>query len=68
LMRVQVRVRSRSSVDNAAANPFVAPEILNDPAVYPPPAVESRLYIAEEASPTLERLRTRTWNRITTGL
>jgi len=54
--------------DNAAANPFVAPEILNDPAVYPPPAVESRLYIAEEASPTLERLRTRTWTRIKTGL
>jgi len=54
--------------DNAASNPFVAPEILNDPAVYPPPAVESRLYIAEEASPTLERLRTRTWTRIKTGL
>jgi putrescine transport system substrate-binding protein len=36
--------------------------------VYPPPAVESRLYIAEEASPTLERLRTRTWTRIKTGL
>jgi putrescine transport system substrate-binding protein len=54
--------------DNAASNPFVAPEILNDPAVYPPPAVEARLYIAEEASPTLERLRTRTWTRIKTGL
>jgi putrescine transport system substrate-binding protein len=54
--------------DNAASNPFVAPEILNDPAVYPPPAVEARLYIAAEASPTLERLRTRTWTRIKTGL
>jgi putrescine transport system substrate-binding protein len=54
--------------DNQAANSFVAPEILHDPAVYPPPAVEGRLYVAEEASPTLERLRTRTWTRIKTGL
>jgi putrescine transport system substrate-binding protein len=54
--------------DNAASKPYVAPEILNDPAVYPPPAVEARLYIAAEASPTLERLRTRTWTRIKTGL
>ncbi len=54
--------------DNQAASPFVKPDILNDPAVYPPPAVEARLYVAEEASPALERLRTRTWTRIKTGL
>jgi len=54
--------------DNAASSAYVAPDILNDPAVYPPPAVEARLYVAEEASPTLERLRTRTWTRIKTGL
>jgi len=54
--------------DNSASDPFVAPAILHDPAVYPPPAVERRLYIAREASPTLERLRTRTWTRVKTGL
>jgi putrescine transport system substrate-binding protein len=54
--------------DNAAATAYVAPAILNDPTVYPSPQVEARLYIAEEASPTLERLRTRTWTRIKTGL
>jgi len=54
--------------DNAAANPYVDPLILNDPAVYPPLATEARLYIADEASPALERLRTRTWTRIKTGL
>ena len=54
--------------DNQAANAYVEPAILNDPTVYPTPAVEARLYEAEEASPALERLRTRTWTRIKTGL
>jgi putrescine transport system substrate-binding protein len=54
--------------DNAAANAYVDPEILADPAVYPPPAVEARLYHAEESGPALERLRTRTWTRIKTDL
>jgi putrescine transport system substrate-binding protein len=46
----------------------VAPEILNDPAVYPSPALRARLYQSGEAAPQLERLRTRTWTRIKTGL
>ncbi len=54
--------------DNAAADAFVDPAILHDPAVYPPPAVQARLYILKEASPALERLRTRTWTRVKTGL
>ena len=54
--------------DNAAADAYVDPQILADPAVYLPPAVEARLYHAEEAGPKLERLRTRTWTRIKTGL
>jgi putrescine transport system substrate-binding protein len=54
--------------DNAAASAYVDPQILHDPAVYPPPDVEARLYEAREASPTLERLRTRTWTRIKTNL
>jgi len=54
--------------DNLAANAYVDPQILADPAIYPPPAVEARLYQAKEAGPALERLRTRTWTRIKTDL
>jgi putrescine transport system substrate-binding protein len=54
--------------DNRAASAYVDPQILNDPAVYPPPDVEARLYEAREAPPALERLRTRTWTRIKTNL
>ncbi|HEY2339292.1 MAG TPA: extracellular solute-binding protein [Steroidobacteraceae bacterium] len=54
--------------DNAAAAAYVDPQILADPAVYLPPAVEARLYHSAEAGPALERLRTRTWTRIKTGL
>jgi putrescine transport system substrate-binding protein len=54
--------------DNLAANVYVDPQILNDPAIYPPPQVEARLYESAEAGPTLERLRTRTWTRIKTDL
>jgi putrescine transport system substrate-binding protein len=54
--------------DNRAADAYVNPQILNDPAVYLPPSVEARLYSAREAGPALERLRTRTWTRIKTNL
>jgi putrescine transport system substrate-binding protein len=53
--------------DNLAADPFVDPEILNDPAVYPTPVVEARLYESAEVAPALERIRTRTWTRIKTA-
>ena len=54
--------------DNQAANAYVDPQILNDPAVYPTPAMEARLYQSREAGPALERLRTRTWTRIKANL
>jgi putrescine transport system substrate-binding protein len=54
--------------DNRAADAYVNPQILNDPTVYPSPAVETRLYAAREVGPALERLRTRTWTRIKTNL
>jgi putrescine transport system substrate-binding protein len=54
--------------DNAAANAYVNPQILGDPAVYPSAVVEARLYHSGEVAPALERLRTRTWTRIKTGL
>jgi putrescine transport system substrate-binding protein len=53
--------------DNLAANPYVDPQILNDPAVYPTAEVEARLYESAEVAPALERIRTRTWTRIKTA-
>jgi putrescine transport system substrate-binding protein len=53
--------------DNQASNPYVDPQILNDPAVYATPEVQSRLYQSTEVSPALERIRTRTWTRIKTA-
>jgi len=57
----------RYANDNLAANPFVDPLILNDPTIYPTPAIETRLYESAEVAPALERVRTRTWTRIKTG-
>jgi putrescine transport system substrate-binding protein len=53
--------------DNIAANPYVDPAILHDPAVYPTAEVQKRLYQSAEVSPALERIRTRTWTRIKTA-
>jgi putrescine transport system substrate-binding protein len=52
---------------NRAANQYVDPEILHDPAVYTTVEVRSRLYQSAEVSPALERIRTRTWTRIKTA-
>jgi putrescine transport system substrate-binding protein len=53
--------------DNLAARPFVRPDILNDPAVYPPPELRARLYLPEALGADYDRLRTRVWTRIKTG-
>jgi putrescine transport system substrate-binding protein len=53
--------------DNLAANPYVDPAILNDPAIYPTPAIEARLYHTAEVNPATERIRTRTWTRVKTA-
>jgi putrescine transport system substrate-binding protein len=53
--------------DNLAARPFVNPDILNDPAVYPSPEVRARLYLPTELSSDYYRQRTRVWTHIKTG-
>jgi putrescine transport system substrate-binding protein len=52
---------------NLAANEYVDPDILSDPAVYTTPEIRARLYRSAEVSPSLQRLRTRTWTRIKTA-
>ena len=54
--------------DNLAARPYVRPEIINDPAIYPPPEVRARLFLPTEFDSKYQRLRTRTWTRIKSGL
>ncbi|MBS0366498.1 MAG: polyamine ABC transporter substrate-binding protein [Proteobacteria bacterium] len=54
--------------DNLAARGLVDPQILNDPAVYPPPQMRARLYLPTEFDQRFQRLRTRTWTRIKSGL
>ncbi len=53
--------------DNLAARPFVHPDILSDPAVYPSVTVRARLFLPAELGPEYDRLRTRVWTRIKTG-
>lgn len=49
------------------ARELMNPEIANDPRVFPPDDVMKKLFAITEASPSYERLRTRTWTRIRTG-
>jgi len=53
--------------NNRDANRYVDPWILADPALYPPPELEARLYYSLPPSAALRRLRTRAWTRIKTG-
>jgi putrescine transport system substrate-binding protein len=53
---------------NADAAPFVDKEILGDPAIYPGPEVMQRLFSELTPPAEIERLRTRIWNRVKTGM
>jgi putrescine transport system substrate-binding protein len=53
--------------DNAASKPFVNPQMLADPTLYPTPAEESKLYQTAEVDPAAARLMTRSWTRIKTA-
>ena len=52
---------------NAAADAFVDPEILADPAIYPTEAVMANLFAPKARTPGYDRLLTRAWTRIKTG-
>lgn len=53
---------------NAKSAPFVNKEILEDPSVYPTPEVMARLFPEQTPTPELERMRTRLWTRVKTGM
>jgi putrescine transport system substrate-binding protein len=52
---------------NRAATPFVAPEIRDDPGIYPPESVQLLFYIDRPAPRAYERARVRAWNRMKSG-
>jgi putrescine transport system substrate-binding protein len=72
LLRPQVIAAVSNETRYANANrlsgPFLWPEVRDDPAVYPSPAVRDRLAAGYIMSPGEERLRTRLWARVKTGL
>ncbi len=52
---------------NEAARGLIKPELRDDPDLYPPPKVMSRLFPDKTATPAVEQLRSRAWSRIKTG-
>jgi len=53
---------------NDAATPHTLPEIVHNPALYPPMSERGRFSVGLIFGPKLERRRTRSWSRIKTGL
>ena len=51
---------------NLAANKFVDPAILADPAIYPDDEVKKRLWTQKSVSPDMEQARSRAWKAIKT--
>jgi putrescine transport system substrate-binding protein len=51
-----------------ASRPFMQPDVLADPAIYPPDAVIRRLQLPRNLPPKDERLRTRAFARVKAGL
>lgn len=53
---------------NVAANEFLDPDILNDTAIYPDQEVMDKLYVAEDKPLPVQRIHTRIWNRVKSGV
>ena len=53
---------------NAKAKPFVEKEILEDKTVYPDATMMAKLFPESNPSQEIERLRTRIWNRVKSGM
>ena len=53
---------------NLASKPLLDPAVANDPGIYPDGAVTRRSRLAPVVPPKLERLRTRAWARVKSGI
>ena len=50
-----------------SSKPMVDPEIANDPTIYPPPAVDAKLFTFAVLPPEIDRQYTRIWTELKTG-
>ncbi|MBK1664689.1 spermidine/putrescine ABC transporter substrate-binding protein PotF [Rhodospirillum rubrum] len=53
---------------NSKATELLDEAVRTNPSIYPTQEVMDRLFIQKTASPEMERLRTRAWNKIKTGI
>jgi putrescine transport system substrate-binding protein len=59
---------TRYATPNVKALPLLLPEVRDDPAVYPPDEIRLNLHKGVLHDPKQERLRSRLWSRVKTGL
>ncbi|WP_330564208.1 polyamine ABC transporter substrate-binding protein [Pseudomonas yamanorum] len=52
---------------NPAAKAFMAPELVNNPEIYPSQEVLDKLYISTTPTPAVMRLMTRSWSKVKTN-
>ena len=52
---------------NPASKPFVEKSILDDPTIYPPPEVMSKLFLVTPYDQKVQRVVTRIWQKVKTG-
>ncbi len=71
LQRPDIAARNTNFISyangNLASQQFIAPAILNDPTIYPPPAMMQKLYTISASDQKTQRLMNRLWTRIKTG-
>ena len=71
LLEPQVIAKSTNFVTyanpNVASRPFVDKAILNDPTIYPPPEVMSKLFLVTPYDQKVQRVVTRIWQKVKTG-
>jgi putrescine transport system substrate-binding protein len=53
---------------NQASNPLILPKIFNNPNIYPSAEVQDKLYVMRVMPPNIDRIMTRTWIKIKTGV
>lgn len=71
LLEPQVIAKSTNFVTyanpNLASKPYVEKAILDDPTIYPPPAVMEKLFIVTPSDLRVQRVITRVWQKVKTG-
>ena len=71
ILRPEVAAKASNYVfyanGNKASHEFLAPEVKDDPAVYPDEATMQELYTLTPLDPRTQRKLTRLWTKIVTG-